>query len=325
MNSDAGVLTVGVDLGGTKVETALINAAGDILASTRHATEPRNGPSAVIEAIADSARQYISGGAARPAALGIGVAGQVDASTGVVRFAPNISWKDVPLGAQLESALGIRVTVVNDVWAATWGEFTHGAGQSIEDLVCVFVGTGIGGGIVTSGRLLQGSSNSAGELGHTTVVAGGRKCHCPNIGCMEAYAGGWAIAERAKEAAAKDPVAGAAILSIAGGVAEDIVGVTVAQAFHDGNPLARTLIANTAEYIAAGLVSIVNALNPAMLVLGGGIIEGIPELVSMVEPILRQRALPPALENLRISRAALGNQAGVIGAAALARRGLSSS
>jgi len=318
MSSEHGVLTIGVDLGGTKVETALVNEAGTIVDSSRHPTDPGKGSASVIEAIAASARKYLSAGTTGPKALGIGVAGQVETASGIVRFAPNIAWRDVPLGAELERALGIPVTVVNDVWAASWGEFSHGAGQGVDDLVCLFVGTGIGGGIVINGRLLEGTSNSAGELGHTTVVAGGRKCHCPNVGCMEAYAGGWAIAERAREAVIKEPDEGSALLALAGTV-ENILGITVSQAFHDGDPLARRIVKETGDYLAAGIVSIINGLNPGMLVLGGGIIEGMPDLFAMVEPIVRSHALPPALERLRISRAALANQAGVIGAAALAR------
>ncbi|HUK91267.1 MAG TPA: ROK family protein [Blastocatellia bacterium] len=318
MSSEQGVLTIGVDLGGTKVETALIDEFGNIVDSSRHPTDPKRGSAFVIAAIAESARKYLTGGKSAPKALGIGVAGQVETHSGVVRFAPNIAWKDVPLGDELERALGIPVTVVNDVWAASWGEFSHGAGKGVDDLVCLFVGTGIGGGIVTHGRLLVGTSNSAGELGHTTVVAGGRKCHCPNYGCLEAYAGGWAIADRAKEAVIKNPEAGFAMVSRAGSV-DNIVGATVSEAYHAGDLLAREIVKETGDYLAAGIVSIVNALNPSMLVLGGGIIEGMPDLFGMVEPIVRRRALPPALECLQMCRAALENQAGVIGAAALAR------
>ncbi|HEY6330360.1 MAG TPA: ROK family protein, partial [Blastocatellia bacterium] len=318
MSSATGVHTIGVDLGGTKVETALVNEAGEIVDHIRRPTEPKRGAAKVIEAIAESANTYLSGRDSLPKALGIGVAAQVDSNSGLVRYSPNLGWRDVPLGDELHRALGIPVTVVNDVWAASWGEFSHGAGQGVDELVCLFVGTGIGGGIVTGRRLLVGTSGSAGEWGHTTVAAAGRKCHCPNYGCMEAYAGGWAIAERAREAVAKDPDAGAFLLSRAGAI-ENILGVTVSEAFHAGDPLAVSIIKETGDYLAAGIVSIINSLNPSVLVLGGGVIEGIPDLVSMIEPIVRKLALPPALESLKISRAALANQAGVIGAAALAR------
>jgi glucokinase len=200
----------------------------------------------------------------------------------------------------------------------TWGEWQHGAGKGINDLVCLFVGTGIGGGVVSHGHLLQGSINTAGELGHMTVVAGGRKCHCPNDGCLEAYAGGWAIAERARDAVRANPQAGTGLLALAGDI-NNISAITVTQAYRNNDPLAHRLVKDTTRYLAAGVVSIIHAFNPCLIILGGGVIEGLPDYVSMMETRVRAQALPTPLENLRIATAALGNRAGVIGAAALAR------
>ena len=250
--------------------------------------------------------------------LGIGVAGQVDKVTGTVRFSPNLDWHNVPLRARLEEALGLPVVVNNDVRAATWGEWQHGAGQGVNDLVCLFVGTGIGGGIVSSGCLLEGCHNSAGELGHITIVASGRHCRCPNQGCLEAYAGGWAIAERAQEAVHADPKAGQTLVTLAGGI-QHISAATVSRAYTDGDSLARRLVEETAQYLAAGVVGIVNAFNPCLLILGGGVIQGLPEYIPLIERSVRANALETAVEHLRIVTAALGNKAGVIGAADLAR------
>jgi glucokinase len=311
--------TLGVDLGGTKVETALVNEAGDILASHRRATHPDKGTDAVIEDIITCVKTCLGEASKTTRALGIGVAGQVDRATGVVRFAPNLGWRDVDLKSRLEQALGMQVVVTNDVRAATWGEWKHGAGKGIDDLVCLFVGTGVGGGIISSGRLLAGCQNSAGELGHITIVTGGRNCHCPNQGCLEAYAGGWAIAERAQEEVRANPSEGQRLLALAGDIRK-INAATVARANADGDPLARRLIQGTAQYLAAGVVSIVNAFNPCLLILGGGVIEGMPELVSMVDSAVEIKALQVAVDGLRIVTAALGNKAGVVGAAALARQ-----
>ena len=189
--------------------------------------------------------------------------------------------------------------------------------QGIHDLVCLFVGTGIGGGVVSNGRLIEGCQNTAGELGHITVVAAGRKCHCPNEGCMEAYAGGWAIAERAQDAVRANPSAGQTLLSLAGEIPL-ISSITVSQAYHNGDPLAQRLIKDTAKYLAAGLVSIVNAFNPCLIILGGSVIQGLPDLI-LRRTRVRAQALQTPVENLHIVTAALGNKAGVIGAAALAR------
>jgi glucokinase len=235
-----------------------------------------------------------------------------------VRFAPNLGWRNVTLQVMLEKALNMPVVVNNDVRAATWGEWRHGAGQKVDDLVCLIVGTGIGGGIVSRGRLLEGYNNTTGELGHMTIVAGGRHCRCPNRGCLEAYAGGWAIAERAQEAARVDSKAGQQLVTLAGSI-QQISAATVTQAYISGDPLSCRLVEETAQYLAAGLVSIINAFNPCLLILGGGVILGMPKYATMVECIVRENALPSAVEGLRIVMAALGDKAGVIGAAALAR------
>jgi glucokinase len=249
--------------------------------------------------------------------LGVGMAGQVDKDSGIVRFAPNLGWRNVPLRASLEEALGLPVVVSNDVRAATYGEWRYGAGQGVDDLVCLFVGTGVGGGIVSGGQLLEGGNNTAGELGHITIVTMGRQCHCRNQGCLEAYTGGWAIAERAQEAVRADPQAGQRLITLAGNL-QQISAVTVTRAYSGGDPLAQQLVAETAQYLAGGLVGIVNAFNPCLLVLGGGVIQGMPEYTSMVERIVQAKALEAAVEGLRIVTAALGDKAGVIGAAALA-------
>lgn len=312
-------LTLGVDLGGTKVLVALVDPAGEIVASFRHPTQAESGFERVVEAIVESVHEcLVQAGIAGAGALGVGVAGQVERHTGAVRFAPNLGWRDAPLRLELERRLSLPVAVLNDVRAATWGEWRHGAGRGVDDLVVLFVGTGVGGGIVSGGRVLEGCGNSAGELGHLTIVAGGRKCRCPNRGCLEAYAGGWAIAERARDAAQADGATGRALVARAGGI-ERITAATVTDAWHAGDPLAIRIVEETAGYLAAGIVAIVNALNPCTLVLGGGVLEKVPEYVGRVEPLVRASALGSAVEALRIVPATLAGSAGVIGAAAVAR------
>jgi glucokinase len=312
-------LNVGVDLGGTKVEAALVGADGRVVASHRHPTDSKTkGPQGVIADIVACVRECLGKGVQNARALGIGVAGQIDTATGTVRFAPNLGWRDVPLQAELERALGLPAVVVNDVRAATFGEWAHGAGNGVNDLVCLFVGTGIGGGIVSGGSLLDGVSNVAGELGHMTIVAGGRPCHCRNRGCLEAYVGGWAIAERAQDAIGADPEAGRYLVSL-GGAFEKVTAATIALGYRKSDSLALRLIEETGHYLAAGLVGIVNALNPSVLILGGGVVEGLPELIQVLDFEVRARALKAAVEELRIVKSALGDKAGVIGAAALAR------
>lgn len=311
-------LTLGVDLGGTKIETALVDDAGHVLSSKRCPTDPSNNPDKIISDIVAGARACLSQAGKKALALGVGAAGQIDKS-GMVHFSPNLEgWHDVPLGARLGDALKLPVAVTNDVRAATLGEWRHGAGQGVNDLVCLFAGTGIGGGVVTGGHLLEGCQNTAGELGHTTIVAGGRQCHCPNQGCLEAYAGGWAIAERAQEAVRSDRDMGRRLIALAGNI-EHISAITVSQAFRQGDPLSQRLVADTVLYLAAGVINIVNTFNPCLIILGGGVIQGMPEYVSLIEPVVRAKALQTSVESVRITTAALGNKAGVIGAAVFAR------
>jgi glucokinase len=311
--------TLGVDVGGTKIDTALIDSTGRILASHYRLIDPAKEPQTMIADVIDSVKICLHDSGQTAAALGVGIAGQIDKVNGIVRRSPNLpAWQDVHFGRQLAEALQIPVAVNNDARAITFGEWQYGAGRGVEDLVCLFVGTGIGGSVVAGGRLLEGCGNSAGELGHLTVVAGGRKCHCPNDGCLEAYAGGWAIAERARDIVRANPQSGQAIINLAGEI-DKITSITVAQAYHDGDALAHRLVKDTAKYLAAGLVSIVNAFNPCLIILGGSVILGLPELVPAVEKRIKEQALQTAVEQLRITTAALGNKAGVIGAAAMAR------
>jgi glucokinase len=310
--------TVGVDLGGTKIAIGMVGEQGRVLASHVRPTHAERGPQAVIADIIAGTKECLASCGQSAAALGIGVAGQVDAATGTVHSADNLHWREVPLGNELRKGLGLPVLVTNDVRAATWGEWAHGAGQGVADLVTIFIGTGVGGGIVSGGRMVTGHTNTAGEIGHMTVVTGGRQCHCRNQGCLEAYVGGWAIAARAQEAVAADTAAGARLLALAGS-RDEINAHTVGDAYREHDPLAVRLVRETAHYLAAGLVTIVNAINPCMIIFGGGVVDGLPDLVPLAEPQARAHALQTPAAALRIATAALGDQAGIVGAAAMAR------
>jgi glucokinase len=312
--------TIGVDLGGTKVAAAILDGEGNILSEHKYPTDSEKGPDSVIEDLVGCINENLRKEKYNPKALGVGVAAQIDVY-GMVRSAPNLNWHNVHLKAKLEDKLGLPVIVTNDVRAATLGEWEYGAGRGFTDLVVLFVGTGIGGGVITSSRLLTGCTNTAGELGHITIVVDGRNCHCSKRGCMEAYGGGWAIAERAQEAVRKDSSAGKTLLEIAGHT-EQITAATVSEAYHNGNQLALNIVKETSRYIAAGVSSIVNAFNPCLIVFGGGVIEGIPELIQMIEKETKKEAFKVAIENLKFTKASLGGKAGVIGAAALARHQL---
>ncbi len=314
---------IGVDLGGTKIEVARVDEQGNLGERTRRPTESQRGPAAVKDEIVAAVRELWNRSGSSPAGIGIGVAGQVDAQSDVVRFAPNLGWRDEPLGADLRRALGLPVVVTNDVRAATWGEWLHGAGQGCRDLVCIFVGTGIGGGIVSGGQILAGCSNTAGEVGHIVIDYHGPACHCGNRGCLEALAGGWAIARRAQEMMAADPTGWAALMKRAGSRNGPVTAMIVEQAAQEGNPMAQRLMEEVEEALIAGAVSLIHAFNPCRLILGGGVIDGMPKLIDGISQGLRKRALTAASATLEILRARLEKDAGVVGAASLVLRSIS--
>jgi glucokinase len=315
-----GPVAVGVDLGGTKIAVALVDEQGRILDSSRVATDAEGGPSAVQKQIEKAVAELINRSHSAVVGVGLGVAGQIEAETGKVRFAPNLRWRDVPFKSTLSAGLNLPVVIVNDVRAITWGEWLYGAGKGCDDLICIYVGTGIGGGMVVNGRMVDGCSNAAAEIGHITIDLHGPRCTCGNKGCMEAIAGGWGIARRAREAVAADPVRGRRLLEIAGGRIEAITAEIVSQAYGEGDGLASERIREASDALIAGMVSLVNALNPCRLILGGGVIDGLPELVKIIDNGIRDRALNAATSSLKVLAARLGDEAGVIGSAALAMR-----
>lgn len=311
------LLTLGIDLGGTKVKTALVDSKGKILSSHKYPTNPEKGVDGVIEDILKCIDGCLGDNIQRAEALGIGIAAQVDLKGNVIN-APNLRWHNIPLKKILEEKLRLPVFVLNDVNAATWGEWRYGSGKNVSDLVVIFVGTGVGGGVISGSKMVIGCNNSGGELGHITIVLDGRQCHCPNKGCLEAYAGGWAIAERAQKAVRVNTQNGKQLISLAGTI-ENITAKTVGDAYYKKDPLSIQLIEETIQYLAAGIVSIVNAFNPCILILGGGVIEGMPKLISEIEKIAKEKALESSLVDLKITKAALGGDAGVIGAAIFAQ------
>jgi glucokinase len=287
---------------------------------TRIPTEPEGGAEATLRRAAAAAREAFGADVGGAAAVGISVAGQVG-RRGVLLGAPNLGWTGADVRRLAIAAFDLPTVVVNDVRAATWAEWRLGAGRGVRDLVVLFVGTGVGGGAVIGGRLLEGADGIAGELGHLTVAAGGRACRCGNAGCLEAYCGGWALEERASQAALADPAAGAALVRLAGS-AEAITGEAIAAARKAGDPLATRLVEETGEVLGAALVGLVNALNPRRVILGGGVLDGFPDLLDRAVAAVHARSLPAARQHVQIVRAGLKDDAPALGAAdfALVRR-----
>jgi glucokinase len=310
---------IGVDLGGTKIEVAIVNTNGKLFDRLRIPTNSAQSPEHIIQSIADTidklCRQHPD---VKPKAIGVGVAGQIEKATGIISYAPNLKWHQVNLQQQLFDKTHIPVAVCNDVKAAAWGEWLHGAGIGGDNLVCLFIGTGIGGAIVSGGKMLNGCNNTAGEIGHMVLQLNGPLCHCGNRGCFEALAGGWSIERDARDALSNDPEAGKMMLEIAGGDINKVNGGTVKAAADKGDKLAKQLMANIADVIIAGISSVVNILGPCQVILGGGVIEGMPELVKLAGEGIKNKALKAASAGVQVLPAQLHNDAGVTGAATYA-------
>lgn len=308
---------IGVDLGGTKIKAALISQDGKLGEHCILPSQVARGPDVIIEDICQMVRKLDPEGSC---SIGIGVAGQVDGETGGVSFAPNLKWRNVPLRATLEQTLHQPITVLNDVRAHTWGEWLFGAGRDCDDLVCLFIGTGVGGGIVSGGRMITGSSNMAGELGHLVVDPSGPVCGCGNKGCLEAWVSGIHLETQAREYIQNNVSGSKELLKLANNQLEKVSGKILGEAYRSGDPAARAVLNRAAEALIIGAVNIVHAYNPRRLILGGGVIQGFPHLVAEVRNGIRERALPAASKDLIVVEAQLGNDAGIIGAGAVALR-----
>jgi glucokinase len=250
------------------------------------------------------------------AALGVACAGQIDRETGAVVCATNLGWRDVPLADLLADTFGIPVSVENDVRAAAWGEYRFGARRSPGSLLAVFVGTGIGSGLVIEGRLWRGAGNAAGELGHTQVVPDGLACACGGRGCLEQYASGAGFRRRFRDARADG------IKTALSEMTDDdpalLEATMVAAAANSGDELARGLWSDATRYLTVALANVVTLVNPQVLVLGGGVFEALPELFDDVTGGILRATTELARASLTIERARLGTWAGVLGSASLA-------
>jgi glucokinase len=297
-------VAIGIDIGGTRLRTAAVAADGTVLDRRRRET-PASDEASLLEAIEDEVDAI---GGVLP--VGIGIAGLV-APDGVVRYGPNIGVRDLALAARLGDRLSRPVTVVNDASAAAFGEQRAGAGQGRRDVLLFTLGTGVGGGVVLGGELLVGAGGFAGELGHVIVERDGRACPCGNRGCVEAYASGKAIGRLATERlAASDRPSGLRELTSVGGSA-------VSRAAAEGDPLAQELLLEAGEWLGVAMASCVNALDPELILVGGGAAKGVaPFALPAMRDTLAQlvighhfRVAPP------VQLAALGDDAGTVGAA----------
>ena len=309
-------VAVGVDVGGTKIAAGLVAEDGTIVASDRVPTpEDARGIGEAIAALV----QGLSGEGPVDA-VGVAAAGFVSTDRSTVVAAPNLAWHDEPLGAWLGTRLGARVVVENDANAAAWAEYRFGAGEG-ADLVCITVGTGIGGGIVLDGRLHRGHWGFAAEVGHIPLVPQGLACPCGSRGCWEQYGSGSALVRLAKERVSADPHAGAAILALGDGTPDGVEGDHLTEAARAGDPLAVDVFTETGQWSGRGLAVLAAVLDPAVFVIGGGVSEAGELLLTPIRETfagLHPEGMGTSIAEVRGAR--LGNDAGLVGAADLARR-----
>lgn len=306
--------TIGIDVGGTKIAGGVVTVDGTLIDEARRDTPARDTAATRI-AIAELVRELA--GRHDVSAVGIGAAGFVAADRSTVMFAPNLAWRDEPLGRWLAAELDLAVVVENDVNAAAWGEFRFGAGEDIDDdLLMVAVGTGVGGGIIVDGKLIRGAFGVAAEIGHIRVVPQGLLCGCGRHGCWEQYASGRALVREARSRTWE----GDALHDAAGGDPDDITGPMVTEAARHGDPLSVALLADLGSWLGAGIATLAAVLDPNVVVIGGGVADAGDLLLDPVRKAVDDNL--PAADNrphLEVRLATLGNEAGMIGAADLAR------
>ena len=310
-------LAVGIDIGGTKIAGGVVDEHGKVLATAR-----RESPATDTDAIERNVEDLVSELRADHdvVAVGVGAAGFVDSKRATVLFAPNLAWRDEPLRSDLEKRINLPVVIENDANAAAWGEFIFGAGEDVEDSLLVTVGTGVGGGIVLNGQLHRGAFGVAAEIGHMRVVPDGRICGCGNRGCWEQYASGTALVRDTKEQASQGSLIARSLVDRAGGV-DKIDGPLITEAARDGDSFAQEQLASLGKWLGEGIASLTAVLDPAVVVIGGGVSEAGDLLLDPIrahfKANLTGRHYRPELE---VRAALLGNKAGMMGAADLARR-----
>ncbi|TDQ55089.1 ROK family glucokinase [Actinorugispora endophytica] len=315
-------LTIGVDIGGTKVAGGVVTPSGRVLARLRTETPDRSKSPKVVEdtivrVVEELRRDH------RVSAIGVGAAGFVDERRASVLFAPHLSWRDEPLRDSLRARLGLPVVVENDANAAAWAEVRAGAGRHVRDVVVVNLGTGIGGGVVIDGVLRRGRHGLAGEFGHMTLVPNGHRCECGNRGCWEQYASGNALTREARELAVADSPVATRLLDAVGGDPRLITGPLVTRLAREGDRACVELLEDAGAWLGVGLANLAAAFDPDLFIIGGGVCEAGDLLLEPARQYFRRNLTGRGYRpEAAIVRASLGNEAGLIGAADLAREAL---
>jgi glucokinase len=313
---------VGVDLGGTKILAGVFHSSLECAGVAKVSTKAQRGPDAVIERVARCVRDAIDEADLDPKqvrGVGIGAPGAVDGDNGSVIFAPNLDWRDVPLKKQLEKEIGIPVFVGNDCTVAMQGIYVAELKSKPQHVVGIFLGTGIGGGIIIHGKPYHGANHTAGEIGHMVLDVNGPKCGCGNKGCFEALASRTAIFQRIKSAVKNGQKT--VLTEMLGDNLQDLRSGDLRKAIRRGDKFVDKVIDEAAEYTGIAVGNLLNIFNPDMVVLGGGVIEALAdEMMSIIIETARDYAMPGTTKGVEIIASSLGDNAAITGAAVLARQ-----
>jgi len=313
---------IGVDLGGTNIVAGAMPEDGSReIAMRSEPTQPDQGADAVVDRIARMIDTVLAETIAETnakredfAGVGIGSPGPLDRERGIVIVTPNLGWRNFPLRDEISKRVGLPASLDNDANCATLGEWWCGAAKGARHVIGITIGTGIGGGLLLDGRLFHGASDVAGEIGHTTIDSTGRRCKCGNYGCLEAYASGPAIAERAREAlAGGEP---SILLKLVNHDLDKITAQLVYDAAKKDDDVARQVVRETANFLGAGVANLLNIFNPDVVVIAGGVTQAGAPLFEPLRAEVRRRAFRPAVEACKIVPGTLRGSAGVVGAVA---------
>ncbi|HSV64830.1 MAG TPA: ROK family glucokinase [Mycobacteriales bacterium] len=311
-------LTIGVDIGGTKVAAGVVDETGNVLEEVRRPTPGQDVAATegtICAVVDDLAGRY------DVVAVGIGAAGWIANDRATVLFSPHLAWRNEPLRDSLAGRIRLPVIVENDANAAAWAEYRFGTAQGERVVCCVTLGTGIGGGLVVSGTLFRGAYGVAAEYGHMTVVPGGRRCACGNRGCWEMYASGRALARDARELAEVSPRTAHRLLALAGGQPAALTGEHVTTAAREGDAAAVEIVVEMGRWLGRGVANLAAVLDPNVVVIGGGLVTAGDLLLDSATEALDQHLAGRGFRPVaRLALAALGPLAGLVGAADLARR-----
>ena len=312
--------SIGIDIGGTNITVALVTEKGKIVRKIRFPTRVEEGKIKTIRRIVkalDEIMKELKSNSIQ--GIGIGAAGDIDQERGIVRFSPNLFWRNVPLVRLIKKKFNLRVVLDNDANAAAWGTYILETKRKAKNLLCITLGTGVGGGLILNGRIYHGASGSAGEIGHITLNPQGERCRCGNYGCLETYVGSAYIVKKAVKEIRKGERS--LIKKLAGGNLQSITSQTIQAAALKGDKLARRIWREAGEYLGIALSGVINLLNPEVIVFGGGVAKAEELIFQPMKKEIRKRTFRVPFEKVKFTHTKFGADLGVIGAALLTLQG----